>query len=98
MRQRSRVLLTLLSILLVLVCTLVIVGPLRVGAVSQQGVTTQRSNSHTPHLFIRHKTKAQILQQLGNNLNYGGGPVMVGTMHIYAIFWEPGNNVSASYN
>src|SRR5579885_550499 len=98
MRQRSRVLLTLLSILLVLACALVIMVPLGAGAFSRQSGTTQRSSSHAPHLFIRHKTKAQMLQQLGNNLNYGGGPVIAGTMHVYAIFWEPGNNVSANYN
>jgi len=98
MRQRSRVLLTLLSIGLVFVCTLVIIGPLGVGAFSSHGVTTQHTHSHTPHMFIRQKTKAQMLQQLGSNLNYGGGPVMAGTMRVFAIFWEPGNNVSSSYN
>ncbi|HEY1350935.1 MAG TPA: hypothetical protein VGF67_15045 [Ktedonobacteraceae bacterium] len=98
MKQRFRVLLTLLSILLVLVCTLVIIGPLGVGAFSRHGVTTQQPGSHAPHLFFRHKTKAQMLQMLGSNLNYGGGPVMAGTMRVFAIFWEPGNNVSANYN
>lgn len=98
MRQRSRVLLTLLSILLVFVCTLVIIGPLGVGAFSSHPATTHHASSHAPHLFVRQKTKAQMLQQLASNLNYGGGPVMAGTMQVFAIFWEPGNNVSANYN
>jgi hypothetical protein len=33
------------------------------------------------------------------NLNYHGGPVMVGTVTTYAIFWEPtGSYVSPTYN
>src|SRR5437588_10379877 len=33
------------------------------------------------------------------NLSYHGGPVMVGTVTTYAIFWEPtGSYVSPTYN
>lgn len=98
MKQRARVLLTLLSITLVLVSALVIMVPIGVGAFSSHGVTQQHPTSHMPHFFFRHKSKSQIQQQLGSNLNYGGGPVMTGTAHAYAIFWEPGGNVSANYN
>jgi len=35
----------------------------------------------------------------GENLSYGGGPVMGGTAQVYAIFWEPnGSTVSPNYN
>jgi len=35
----------------------------------------------------------------GDNLAYGGGPVMTGTAQVYVIFWEPtGSTVSANYN
>jgi hypothetical protein len=32
------------------------------------------------------------------NLQYGGGPVMSGTTHVYVIFWEPTGNVSSTYH
>jgi hypothetical protein len=35
----------------------------------------------------------------GENLSYGGGPVMTGTGQVYVIFWEPnGSTVSPNYN
>ena len=46
------------------------------------------------------KTKHQTIPNAGfGNLTYNGGPVMVGTAHAYAIFWEPsGSYVSSTYN
>ncbi len=51
-----------------------------------------------PHfLWARHGAKG--FASAGTNLTYNGGPVMAGTMHVYAIFWEPtGSYVSSSYN
>ncbi|HEX4713908.1 MAG TPA: hypothetical protein VH164_03170, partial [Ktedonobacteraceae bacterium] len=53
------------------------------------------------HFFLKksvhHYQNASLLAS-GNNLNYGGGPVMGGTTNVYAIFWEPTGNVSANYN
>jgi hypothetical protein len=47
---------------------------------------------HTPHFLL--KTQ----RPLASNLRYYGGPVMTGTANVYAIFWEPGNNVESGYN
>ena len=59
---------------------------------------------HRPDLTVESRSP-QALQRSparehtgGNNLVYGGGPVMAGTSHIYAIFWEPHGNVSPRYN
>ena len=93
MRQRARMLLTVL----VIACAFMVTTPIGVSAASQSDVTNQYSGSHSPHLFFKNKhPKGQ--PQAGNNLNYGGGPVMTGTANAYAIFWEPGGNVSANYN
>src|SRR6266852_2124859 len=93
MRQRARMLLTIL----VIASAFMVTTPIGVSAASQSDVTNQYSGSHSPHLFFKHKHhKGQ--PQAGNNLNYGGGPVMTGTANAYAIFWEPGGNVSANYN
>lgn len=56
---------------------------------------------HYPHFFLKkdvhHHQNASPLAS-GNNLNYGGGPVMGGTANVYAIFWEPTGSVSSNYN
>ena len=51
------------------------------------------------HFFV-HPSHSQKLPNIAaaGNLNYYGGPVMSGTANVYAIFWEPSNNVSSSYN
>ncbi len=54
---------------------------------------------HTPHFFLKsslHKGIHQAPQ--ANNLVYWGGPEMDGTANVYAIFWEPTNNVQSGYN
>jgi hypothetical protein len=43
--------------------------------------------------------RSQAATPLASNLVYNGGPVMVGTANIFAIFWEPtGSTVSSGYN
>lgn len=59
--------------------------------------------AHRPHFFMKsslhhQKGASQLAAASGNNLNYGGGPVMGGTTNVYAIFWEPTGSVSANYN
>ena len=40
-----------------------------------------------------------LAQSTAGNLTYHGGPVMTGTIQVYAIFWEPpGSYVSPNYN
>ena len=54
------------------------------------------SQHHTPHFLLKpHHVKNA---PLAGNLNYYGGPVMTGTANVYAIFWEPTNNVQSGYN
>ncbi len=65
--------------------------------------TPSTSNSvalHRPHFFWKPGSHRRhpIVAAAGNNLPYGGGPVMSGTTNVYAIFWEPTGNVSAPYN
>src|SRR5579859_1232245 len=45
------------------------------------------------------RTKQNSYSASASNLLYHGGPVMGGTAHAYAIFWEPtGSFVSSTYN
>ncbi len=94
MRQRVRMLLTALFI----VGTFMAIVPFSASAAprSVQSSATSQAVVHKPHLYIRGNRQPHA--QAGNNLVYGGGPVMTGTTNAYAIFWEPGNNVSANYN
>ena len=55
------------------------------------------SQSHTPHYFLKSSQNGKNAP-LANNLLYNGGPVMVGTANVYAIFWEPTGNVQSGYN
>jgi hypothetical protein len=69
---------------------------------SNTASTANHHKQHTPHFFplLKHGKKIQATTPFasGNDLNYGGGPVMEGTMNVYAIFWEPTGNVTSSYN
>lgn len=56
------------------------------------------SRHHRPHFFFHRQAQHAAPAASGNNLNYGGGPVMGGTTNVYAIFWEPTGSVSANYN
>lgn len=96
MKQRIRVLLTIPAALLIVIGAIVLMRPLGAGAAATHSVTGQH---HAPHLLLKRGVKrSQAAQAAGNNLNYGGGPVMAGTANVYAIFWEPGGNVAAGYN
>jgi hypothetical protein len=57
-----------------------------------------QSRHHRPHFFFHREARHLSPAASGNNLNYGGGPVMGGTTNVYAIFWEPTGSVSANYN
>jgi hypothetical protein len=52
-----------------------------------------RSRGHTPPGANVSKAASS-----SSNLVYHNGPVMGGTTNVYAIFWEPTNNVSTNYN
>ena len=93
MRQRPRV---LLAALFVLACMTLAIVP-QAGDPSTQ---VRISTSHKPQLLL--KSQLYQTQPLAytaqNNVSYSGGPVMTGTAHVYAIFWEPTDNVSSKYN
>lgn len=76
--------------------------------------SAKQAKAHSPHVlhqksYYQHRNQNQSDNPLGAasatsnpfssvNLTYHGGPVMTGTTNIFAIYWEPGNNVSANYN
>ncbi len=63
--------------------------------------TMAASPQRAPHFFLKssvHSSTASAKLRAGNNLSYHGGPVMAGTAKVYAIFWEPTNNVQSGYN
>src|SRR5579885_3916128 len=62
--------------------------------------TAAKHPHHHAHFFLKKNLHRHLASQdaSGNNLNYGGGPVMGGTANVYAIFWEPTGNVQAGYN
>jgi hypothetical protein len=65
---------------------LVAIALLPIGASATNTPANKHQVHHKPH-FFKHKG----IHASSNNLNYGGGPVMGGTMNAYAIFWEPTN-------
>lgn len=98
MKKHTRMLLTVPAALLIILCALVIMNPMGAGVAAQR-VTGQQQGHHTPHYLLKPNVRHKLQPQLaGSNLNYGGGPVMAGTTHVFAIFWEPGNNVASGYN
>ncbi len=61
------------------------------------GLTTRNSAPASRIHYIR--PTSYVVSDAGENLSYNGGPVMVGTAQVYAIFWEPtGSTVSSNYN
>ncbi len=54
--------------------------------------TFAASPHQAPHFFLKHTSPT------ASNLAYHGGPEMTGTANVYAIFWEPTNNVQVNYN
>lgn len=67
-------------------------------AMAATDVSAKHHQHHAPHFFFKKGYHGPGIYASGGNLNYGGGPVMGGTVNVYAIFWEPTGNVSASYN
>jgi hypothetical protein len=92
MKQYSRLLFVLQASFLIVLCTALLLTPLSAGAAS---VTGQQASHHAPHFFVK---KGGHPQASSNDVIYGGGSVMTGTANVYAIFWEPGNNVATGYN
>ena len=94
MKRRASLVLGLLTLVLAAV---MMAMPVHASAATYTSVNHQ--SHHHPHFFYHkgHHWKGGIYAS-GNNLNYGGGSVMGGTVNAYAIFWEPTGNVSASYN
>ncbi|GCE23070.1 hypothetical protein [Dictyobacter kobayashii] len=73
--------------------------PLNASAATPSAAS-QLAKHHKVHFFMRgnkHKDLGARQFAGGNNLNYGGGPVMGGTTNVFAIFWEPTGNVSSTY-
>ncbi|HLZ57420.1 MAG TPA: hypothetical protein VKR06_10775 [Ktedonosporobacter sp.] len=56
-----------------------------------------KAMSGSPHLFFKSGARGGPLAR-SNNLSYHGGPVMEGTANVYAIYWQPTNNVSTNYH
>ncbi|HEU5383656.1 MAG TPA: hypothetical protein VFV38_50290 [Ktedonobacteraceae bacterium] len=108
MSKRTRVLPVLLSVSWLFVCLPMAVTPMVANASIYPTVSMKQSNQPTwvsesqpdrddPLPLRKANLKLRIVGDK-NNLGYGGGRVMVGTAHAYAIFWEPTGNVSARYN
>jgi hypothetical protein len=73
-----------LFLVLMLLLAIVALTPSRSFAASQH---------RSPHFYLK-----QGNAPLAGNLRYHGGPVMKNTANVYAIFWEPTNNVQSGYN
>lgn len=85
----------LLSVLLLLLFM-----PLSVFAASASG-TASSASQHKAHLALSFAAQHGHINRspaLASNLTYHGGPVQAGTAHLFAIFWQPTNNVSAGYH
>ena len=74
-----------------LLLSFVVMMPMSASAASR---TVQQHS--TPHFFLKASLRGKNAPL--SNLQYHGGPVMVGTANVYAIFWEPTNNVQSGYN
>jgi hypothetical protein len=94
MRKRAIPVLVIPSVLLMLAAMAMM--PLGASAAT----AARHPHSHHAHFFLKKNLHRHQASQFasGDNLNYGGGPVMGGTTNVYAIFWEPTGNVSANYN
>src|SRR5947209_18915455 len=95
MRKRALPVLGLLALV-----TMAIIAMTPTGTFAAASTGDALARHHHPHFFLKkgvHKRPTSP-NASGNNLNYGGGPVMGGTTNVFAIFWEPTGNVSGSYN
>ncbi len=95
MRKHVRTFFTLFA----LVCALSTMIPLAARAASLSDTASQSPASQEPHVLLQQQvTDSAASQAATHNVTYHGGPVMAGTTHVYAIFWEPGHHVAANYN
>lgn len=84
-RIRALLLTPFLTLALLLVA---LAGPLTANAASARQVHA---------MSTKHSSAVKLART--SNMTYHGGPVMAGTAHAYAIFWEPtGSTVSSTYN
>ena len=94
MKRRASLILGVLA----LVLAAMMMVPMNASAASNVSAKSHPRHHH-PHIFYhRGYGRKGGIYAGGNDLNYGGGPVMGGTVNAYAIFWEPTGNVSANYN
>lgn len=96
--MKRRMILYFASSLSVLV--LLFLMPLSTFAASSTGAASgsfQRKAHLSLSLSAGH-AQAQQPRVAGGNLSYHGGPVQAGTANVFAIFWQPTNNVSAGYH
>ncbi|MGH2506360.1 MAG: hypothetical protein ACRDHZ_02940 [Ktedonobacteraceae bacterium] len=108
MKQRTHVLLTLFSVSFMLACLSTTIGPTMAYASNNTNTSIKNSpagntsiavgRDHDDPLPMQHAHLTLHTVGSKQNLGYGGGAVMVGTTHTYAIFWEPKGNVDAHYN
>lgn len=93
MKQTVRMLLltpfVILAMLLLMLAT-----PLQTNAATTGA--SQHAAHFLSHVVMQHSRQSQIRSR--SNLSYHGGPVQAGTANIFAIFWQPNNNVSAQYH
>jgi hypothetical protein len=93
--MRRRVFLTLVLPMVMMALAALALTPMKAFA------ATSSSATHHPAHFFWHSNARQpsrVKPAASNNLLYNGGPVQDGTTTVYAIFWEPTNNVSTNYN
>lgn len=96
--MKKRVILHFVSSLSILLLFALL--PLNAFAASSSGAT---SNVSQPKAHIALSVAAQHSQAsqpraTRSNLSYHGGPVQAGTANLFAIFWQPTNNVSSGYH
>jgi len=94
MKKRGLQKFALPLIVIVLALAAIAMVPLRAAAVASP-MTRHHKTHHQPHFFLK---PGHQNPNASNNLQYNGGPVMSGTTHVYAIFWEPTGNVSSTYH
>jgi hypothetical protein len=57
------------------------------------------ASQHNAHFALPASARQSgVTPFAGSNLSYHGGPVQAGTAHLFAIFWQPTNNVSSGYH
>ena len=93
--KRRVTLLALAPLVVFALIAVVFLQPFMVGAAPATNAQVRAQ----PHIFRTQQSLHASRTSTVNNLQYNGGPVMVGTANVYAIFWEPkGSFVSANYN